>query len=301
MILVIDKASGPSSFTVVKRARAMVGKRGEKVGHGGTLDPFASGVLPVCLGEATKILTFLLDADKSYEAEVRFGVETDTLDRTGKVVAEHALHDLDAAAIETALERFRGPIEQIPPMYSALKRDGRPLYAYARKGETVERPAREVTIHELAMVAFQPPDRAHLRVRCSKGTYVRSLAADLGQRLGVGAHLVELRRTVSGPFRLEHAITLDELDARIADGRALPALSILEALAHLPAVNVNEAQALVLQRGQAMAWESFSGGRELSGPVCAIHDGAEGPCLVAMVAQTPVGCVKVLRGFRAGG
>jgi tRNA pseudouridine55 synthase len=298
-LLIVDKPSGPSSFTVVKRVRALLGKRREKVGHGGTLDPFASGVLPICIGEGTKVLAFLLDADKAYEAVARFGVETDTLDVTGKVVAEHGVGDLSAVAVEAALIAFRGPIEQVPPMYSALKRDGRPLYSYARAGETVERAARKVTIHELEMVGFEAPDRARLRVRCSKGTYIRSLAADLGARLGVGAHLVELRRTASGPFRLDQSITLDELAARVADGRPLPTLSLLEALAHLPTANVDESQALVLARGQRMDWAVLSGGRELVGPVCAVLSGEGGPVLVAVVAQNSDGTVKILRGFRS--
>jgi tRNA pseudouridine55 synthase len=296
-LLVVDKPCGPTSFAVVKRVRALLGNKREKVGHGGTLDPFASGVLPICIGEGTKILPFLLDADKAYEAVVRFGVETDTLDVTGKIVAEHPVGDLSASAIEAALAGFRGPIAQVPPMYSALKRDGRPLYAYARAGETVERAARNVTIFALELVAFDAPDRARITVRCSKGTYIRQLAADVGTRLGVGAHLVELRRTASGPFNLEQAITLEEFEARVADGRPLPMLSLLEALAHLPKVNVDEAQALVLARGQRMAWSELSGGRELVGPVCAVLDGEGGPSLVAMVAQSPEGGVKILRGF----
>jgi tRNA pseudouridine55 synthase len=298
-LLIVDKPSGPSSFTVVKRVRALLGKRRERVGHGGTLDPFASGVLPICMGEGTKVLAFLLDADKAYEAVVRFGVETDTLDVTGKVVAEHGVGDLSAVAVAAALIAYRGPIEQVPPMYSALKRDGRPLYSYARAGETVERAARKVTIHELEMVDFEAPDRARLRVRCSKGTYIRSLAADLGARLGVGAHLVELRRTASGPFRLDQSITLDELAARVADGRPLPTLSLLEALAHLPTANVDESQALVLARGQRMDWAVLSGGRELVGPVCAVLSGEGSPVLVAVVAQNSDSTVKILRGFRS--
>ena len=297
-LLVVDKPCGPTSFAVVKRVRALLGKRREKVGHGGTLDPFASGVLPICIGEGTKVLAFLLDADKAYEAVVRFGIETDTLDLTGRTVAENPVGDLCGASVEAALASFRGTIEQVPPMYSALKRDGRPLYSYARAGQTVERAARKVTIHELEMVGFEPPDRARLRVRCSKGTYIRSLAADLGTRLGVGAHLVELRRTASGPFRLEQSITLDELAARVADGRPLPMVSVLEALAHLPSVDVDESQALVLARGQRMTWESLGQGRDLSGPVCAVRSGAEGPLLIAVVAQNPDGTVKILRGFR---
>jgi tRNA pseudouridine 55 synthase len=299
-LLIVDKPSGPSSFAVVKRVRALLGKRRErreKVGHGGTLDPFASGVLPICIGEGTKVLAFLLDADKSYEAVVRFGVETDTLDVTGQTLAEHPVGDLSAAAIEAVLAVFRGPIEQVPPMYSALKRDGRPLYSYARAGQTVERAARKLTIHELDLVAFEAPDRARLRIRCSKGTYIRSLAADLGQRLGVGAHLVELRRTASGPFHLEQAITLDEVGARIASGRPLPMLSLLEALAHLPRVDVDESQALVLARGQRMEWVVLSGGRALAGPACAVLNGQGGPSLIAVVEQNPDGTVKILRGF----
>ena len=296
-LLVVDKPSGPSSFTVVKRVRALLGKRREKIGHGGTLDPFASGVLPICVGEGTKVLAFLLDADKSYEAQIRFGVETDTLDVTGQVLAQRPVGDLSASAIEQALAGFRGPIEQVPPMYSALKRDGRPLYSYARAGQTVERVARKVTIHELEMVVFEGPDRARLRIRCSKGTYIRSLAADLGARLGVGAHLTELRRTSSGPFRIEQAITLDELAARVADGRPLPSLSMLEALAHLPRVLVDEVQALVLARGQRMEWAALCGGRDLAGAVCAVLNAESGPALVAVVAENPDGTVKILRGF----
>jgi tRNA pseudouridine55 synthase len=298
-LLVVDKPSGPSSFTVVKRVRALLGKRREKVGHGGTLDPFASGVLPICVGEGTKVLAFLLDADKSYEAQVRFGIETDTLDVTGQVLSQHPVGDLSASAIEQALPGFRGAIEQIPPMYSALKRDGRPLYSYARAGQTVERAARQVTIHALEMVAFEAPDRARLRIRCSKGTYIRSLAADLGRRLGVGAHLTELRRTASGPFRIEQAIALDELAVRVSGGRPLPSLSVLEALAHLPRVLVAEAQALVLARGQRMEWAALDGGRGLSGAVCAVLNAESGPSLVAVVAENPDGTVKILRGFRS--
>ena len=300
-LLIIDKPSGPSSFAVCKRVRALLGRRGEKLGHGGTLDPFASGVLPICIGEGTKVVAFLLDADKAYEAVVRFGVETDTLDGTGQVVAQRGLAGLDVAAVAAALAHFRGAIAQVPPMYSALKRNGRPLYAYARKGETVERPPRPVTVHELELVAFTAPDRARLRLRCSKGTYVRSLAADLGTHLGVGAHLVELRRTASGPFTLEQAVTLEDLGARVAEGRPLPMLSVLQALAHLPRLSVSESQSLVLERGQQMSWASLCGGRELAGPVCAVHDGAAEPALVAIVTHDGEGGVKILRGFRGRG
>lgn len=296
-LLIIDKPCGPTSFAVVKRIRALLGKHYGKVGHGGTLDPFASGVLPVCLGEGTKVLPFLLDADKAYDATVRFGVETDTLDRTGQVVATHPLDRLDAGAVEAALVAFRGTIDQVPPMYSALKRDGRPLYAYARAGQTVERPPRTVVVHEITLTAFEPPDRATLRVRCSKGTYIRSLAADLGHHLQVGAHLAELRRTASGPFRIEQAIPLETLAGLVAQGRPLPWLTPLEALAQLPRLSVDPAQALVLRRGQRMAWSDLVRGAAIAGPACAVLDEAGGPTLVAIVREGDQGGVKILRGF----
>lgn len=296
-LLVVDKPVGLSSFGVVKRVRALLGNQREKVGHGGTLDPFASGVLPICMGEGTKVLAFLLDADKTYEAVVRFGVETDTLDVTGQVIAEHPVLGLSEAGLSAALERFRGAIEQVPPMFSALKRDGKPLYAYARAGITLERTARTVTIHALDLLGFEAPDRARLRIRCSKGTYIRSLAADLGTTLGVGAHLVELRRTASGPFRIEQAMSLDQLASCVAESRPLPMLSPLQALAHLPSVTVDEAAARVLACGQRMDWSQFADGRALVGPVCAICERGDGPVLIAVVGQNPDGTVKILRGF----
>jgi tRNA pseudouridine55 synthase len=296
-ILVIDKPCGPSSFGVVKRVRALLGKKRERVGHGGTLDPFASGVLPLCVGEGTKVLPFLLGADKSYEALIRFGVETDTLDVTGTVIAEHPVADLTRQGLEAGLDSFRGTIEQVPPMYSALKRDGMPLYKYARAGITVERQPRKVTIHSLDLLDFDGVDRARLRIHCSKGTYIRALAADLGRQLGVGGHLVELRRTASGPFRIEQAVTLDALASLVAEGRPLPMITPLQALAHLPAVSVDDAGARVLRFGQRMDWQSFAGERPLSGAVCAVAESPEGPVLVAVVAQGPDGTVKILRGF----
>jgi len=298
-ILVIDKPSGPSSFTVCKRVRGMLRAPGQKVGHGGTLDPFASGVLPVCLGEGTKVLPFLLGADKTYEAVVRFGMETDTLDATGKVIAEHPLTGLDVASVASALADFRGEIEQIPPMYSALKHAGRPLYVYARRGQNVERRPRRVTIHALDMLGFVSPDRVRLRVRCSKGTYIRSLAADLGTRLGVGGHLLELRRTAAGPFRIEQAITLEEVGATLAAGRPLPEISEVDALSHLPRLCVDEPQALSLVHGKDMAWRTLGrGDAPADGPACAVLDSAQGPRLIAIVTPETDGRVKILRGFQ---
>jgi tRNA pseudouridine55 synthase len=244
------------------------------------------------------VLPFLLDADKRYEATVRFGLETDTHDCTGQVVAEHPLAGLTAAAVAAALDRFRGDIAQVPPMYSALKHDGRPLYSYARAGQVVARAPRRVSIHELSLLEFMASGQARLRIRCSKGTYVRQLAADLGHELGVGAHLIALRRTASGPFTIEDSVTPDELRARVADGRPLPMLSLLAALTHLPKVTVDDDEALALERGQPMTWQAFSRGRELDGRACAVVESAAGPTLVAVVEPKADGNVKILRGFR---
>jgi tRNA pseudouridine55 synthase len=301
-VLVVDKPVGPTSFTVVRQIRGALARaagrkaRDVKVGHGGTLDPMASGVLPICVGEATKLAPFLLDADKEYEATVRFGAETDTLDAEGEIVATAPVTGLEAAAVEAALAAFRGSIEQVPPMFSALKRAGRPLYSYARAGESVERAPRQVAVYALTLVAFEPPDQARLRIRCSKGTYVRVLGADLGRALGTRAHLTALRRLGSGPFRLEAALALDEVLRRIESGQALPFVSLSDALAHLPAVRVTEVLANTLRRGQPLAWAALpdapSGGsiRVLG------SDGA----LVAVVEPGEAGAVRTLRAFHVG-
>ena len=197
---------------MVRQVRHAAGVR--RVGHGGTLDPLASGVLPVCLGEATKLAPFLLGADKEYDVTIRLGVETDTDDAEGAVTATcdaGALAAVTAAVVGEALARFRGPIEQTPPAYAAIKRDGRPLYSYARAGESVEVAPRAVVIHALEMTHFGGPEDVRLHVHCSKGTYVRALARDLGRVLGVGGHVTALRRTRSGPFSLLQARPLAEI------------------------------------------------------------------------------------------
>jgi tRNA pseudouridine55 synthase len=252
-VLVMDKAPGPTSFDVVRRIRHAA--RVRRVGHGGTLDPLASGVLPICLGEATKLAPFLLDADKEYEFSLRLGVETDTYDAAGAVTATADATGVDEARVRAALAAFTGAIEQKPPMYSALKREGRPLYDYARAGETVELAARPVTVYELALVTWRGPEEVSLRMRCSKGTYVRSLAFDLGRALGVGAHVTALRRTRSGPFTLAQARPLDEVLAALAGAPAETGTAGLElvrpedALAHLPRASVDEAGARALEQG----------------------------------------------------
>jgi tRNA pseudouridine55 synthase len=181
----------------------------EKAGHTGSLDPLATGVLPLCFGEATKFSQYLLDADKGYETVMQLGVTTTTADAEGEVIERREVN-VDASDIEALLPQFRGDINQVPPMYSALKRDGQPLYKLARAGEVVEREARSVTIARLELLSCAA-DRAILAVDCSKGTYIRTLVEDIGHLLGCGAHVAELRRTKAGPFDLSQSVSLDEL------------------------------------------------------------------------------------------
>ena len=210
-VLLLDKPTGCSSNHALQAARRAF--NAAKAGHTGTLDPLASGLLPLTFGEATKFSQMLLDADKEYVATVQLGTTTTTGDAEGEVLARAPVA-VDAAMLETALAAFRGPIEQLPPMYSALKRDGKPLYEYARAGIEVERTPRAVTIHALDLLAFRAGGACcDLRVRCSKGTYVRSLAIDLGAALGCGAHLSALRRTAIGAFTLDGAVALATLEA----------------------------------------------------------------------------------------
>ena len=220
----------------MRQVRHAAGVR--RVGHGGTLDPLASGVLPVCLGEATKLAPFLLGADKEYDVTIRLGVETDTDDAEGAVTATcdaGALAAVTAAIVGDALAQFRGPIDQTPPAYAAIKRDGRPLYSYARAGESVEVAPRAVVIHALEMTHFGGPEDVRLHVHCSKGTYVRALARDLGRVLGVGGHVMALRRTRSGPFSLLQARPLPEILEALVKGSRSSDLSLDLLLVSLPA------------------------------------------------------------------
>lgn len=227
-VLLLDKPEGLSSNHALQRAKRAVDAR--KAGHTGTLDPFATGLLLCCFGRATKISGAMLEADKTYVATLAFGEETDSGDRTG-IVTQRAPADftgVDRDRLEAVLAQFRGPIEQVPPMYSALKRDGKPLYQYARQGIEIERPPRQVTIHALDLLAFEGT-QAIVRVDCSKGTYIRTLAQDIGRALGCHAHLAALRRTRIGPFDLEHAIGLDALQSMDAPQSALIPLHALPA------------------------------------------------------------------------
>ena len=248
-VLLLDKPVGPSSSAVLQAVKRLLSA--EKAGHAGTLDPLASGLLPLLFGEATKFAQFGLDSIKEYRARVRLGVATDTGDAEGRIVERHRVEVSDAA-LAPALARFRGVIRQVPPMFSALKQGGQPLYAMARAGLSVERAARSVTIHELELLE-RAGDALHLRVRCSKGTYVRQLAVDLGLALDTVAHLEALRRTAVGGFRLENSVTLDDLQALGERARLswlLPADSLLEGL---PRLELPEDLADRFQNGQSVA------------------------------------------------
>ncbi|CAM5195008.1 tRNA pseudouridine synthase B OS=Castellaniella defragrans OX=75697 GN=truB PE=3 SV=1 [Castellaniella defragrans] len=225
-VLLLDKPEGLSSNHALQRAKRTVDAR--KAGHTGTLDPFATGLLVCCFGRATKISARMLEADKIYEATLAFGEETDSGDLTGQIVAraESGFTGVTTSGLEAVLAEFRGEIEQIPPMVSALKRDGKPLYEYARQGIEVERAPRRVTIHALELLACEGRV-ARVRVHCSKGTYVRTLAQDIGRRLGCRAHLSALRRTAVGPFSIDAAVGLDALQAMAAPEQALLPLHAL--------------------------------------------------------------------------
>lgn len=245
-VLLLDKPAGVSSNAALQRARRLFAA--EKAGHTGTLDPLASGLLPVCFGEATKFAQSLLDAEKRYRATVRFGASTTTGDAEGETVAQGPV-DFDAAALRAALARFTGRIRQVPPAHSALKHRGRPLYDYARKGIEVPREAREVEIHSLGLVDWAPPD-AILDIACSKGTYVRTLAEDLGRALGTCAHLVALVRTGTGGFELAEAIGIDALEALAPDQRPKRLRPVDSLLAALPRLDLDAEAALALRCGR---------------------------------------------------
>jgi tRNA pseudouridine55 synthase len=252
--IVLDKPVGLGSTTAVSAVKRILREAGEpktKVGHGGTLDPLASGVLPIALGEATKLAGRMLDATKSYDFTIRFGAETDTLDAEGEVVATSAVRPT-REQVEAALPRFTGKIEQIPPAYSALKIEGKPAYARARAGETVEPKPRAVTIHELT-VKDAHAGEVTLAATVSKGTYIRSLARDIARALNSVGHVTMLRRTRAGPFGLESAISLDFLD-EAAKARRLTetVLPLNAALDDIPALPVTPDQARLLRHGQML-------------------------------------------------
>ena len=246
-VLLLDKPVGFSSNDALIKAKRVLNAK--KAGHTGTLDPFATGLLPLCFGEATKFSQDLLEADKTYDTTVHLGLTTDTGDTEGEVVDTRAV-DVTLEQIEAVLARFRGPIAQVPPMYSALKRDGKPLYEYARAGITLEREARNVVIHKLELIAYEAPF-LKLSVTCSKGTYIRVLGQDIGAALGCGAHLNALRRTQVGALTTAGMITLDDLTAHAAPLSLLAPVDAL--LASFPAVQLTEDLAKRFLQGQRLA------------------------------------------------
>ena len=244
----MDKPAGISSNDVVQQAKRLFGA--QKVGHTGSLDPLATGVLPLCFGEATKFSQYLLDADKKYWAQVRLGITTETGDADGEVIAQADASSVTPAQAVAALETFVGEIDQIPSMYSALKHQGQPLYKLARKGIEVERAPRQVSIFSAELLQFSEAS-IELRVHCSKGTYIRSLAEDLGSALGCGAHVSALRRLAAGPYEEGQATTLAELcetnDMQEMDALLLPVSSAVDSW---PAVRLHEDTAHYVRQGQ---------------------------------------------------
>ncbi len=246
----INKPTGLTSHDVVARARRGLGIK--KIGHAGTLDPLADGVLVLCLGSATRLSEYVMQSSKRYRARVRLGVVTDTYDAEGHILREQEAGHITHAEVEQALARFLGDIEQVPPMYSAIKQGGRKLYELARAGEEVERQPRRVTISSLIISAWQPPE-VTLDVICSAGTYVRSLAYDLGERLGVGAHLSGLTRTASGGFTLDQAVPLDTLLEEAARDTWLQyVVTPPVALAGWPSVHLDAAALEHIRHGRAV-------------------------------------------------
>jgi tRNA pseudouridine55 synthase len=249
-IFILDKSPGMTSHDVVARVRRIIGQK--RVGHAGTLDPMATGVLPVVVGKATRLVEYLAEADKAYRATLVLGATSDTYDREGNVVPKPGAVLPGREDVERALEGFRGEIEQVPPMHSALKVGGKRLYELARQGIEVERAARPVTISRLEMEAYRPPV-LQLFIECSKGTYIRSLAHDLGAALGTGAYLDSLVRTRVGAYSLEEAVTLDGLEAAFAEGTWQESLRPPESiLAGWPMYEVDADTAKAITQGKAV-------------------------------------------------
>ena len=285
--VVVDKPAGITSHDVVSRVRRILGTK--KVGHTGTLDPFATGVLPIAVNDGTKAIPFLDEGSKTYEALLRLGVTTDTLDMTGTLLSESDPSNVTPDQCISTLSCFTGAINQIPPMYSAIKQNGQPLYKLARQGVEVERKARHVEIYSLELLSFELPHVA-IRVVCSRGTYVRSLANDIGQALGCGAALQELRRSASGPFRIEEAVTLAELEVAAGEGRVEAlCLSLMAALGHLPEISLTDAGVEGLRFGMSPSWNATF----LEAPLVCTEETAvrltSGGALVALAILVP-GC-----------
>ncbi len=288
-VLLVDKPQGITSFDVVRKLRRIF--KIKKIGHTGTLDPMATGLMLVCLGQATRLSPYLTDFGKSYRATVILGVETDSLDADGQVT-----HRADSAAVaqvkpvdfEGALEGFRGEIQQRPPAFSAIKVDGERLYAKARRGEQVEVPIRTVNIESLDLIGAEPPEFT-FETSCSKGTYIRSLAADIGRELGVGGHLNALRRLTVGQFDVEQATTIAELEELGGNAACERLISMRDALGHLPAIELDPTQTQNLRQGRREVFLNAPKG------LCIAVD-REGT-LVALVEANGDQPAPIVRGF----
>lgn len=278
-ILLVDKPEGITSAEVVRRIKRKVGV---KVGHLGTLDPFATGLLPLCLGDATKVAQFLNTADKTYEGTIQLGVATDTGDRTGAVCDQQAVPAISEAALAHVVEKFSGEQTQTPPMYSAIKRAGVPLYKLAREGVEVERESRPISIYALALERVAE-SRIRFRVECSKGTYVRVLAEDIGRELGTVAHLAELRRVTFGHFRLDQgAVDIEDWEPASRVGL----LSIRDALADLPVVALEASGQAAVRHGQAWVLDRLVLPPSASGRALLVSDAGDP---LAVVEQSAAG------------
>ena len=280
-ILLLNKPLGMSSNGALQKVRYLF--FAAKAGHTGSLDPLATGVLPICLGEATKFTQFLLDADKHYQATFRFGMATASGDAGGEIVSEKGATDLTVNQLEAVLADFRGDISQIPSMYSALKHQGQPLYKLAREGIEIEREARPVTIYSLVLTAFRPGKfaEADVEIHCTKGTYVRTLAEDMGAQLGCGAYVSKLHRNIAGPFDEADTITLEELEAlrenHLAEELDYLLKSMDAGIKHLMAVDLPEDTAFYFRQGQpVMAPQAYREGEE--GDIVRVFE-TEGPFL----------------------
>ena len=252
-IVVLDKANGLSSNAALQEVKRLY--EANKAGHAGSLDPLATGVLPVCLGEATKVSQFLLDSDKRYRTRIKLGIRTDTGDSEGSIIERNEGISISRKAIERALTKFKGEVEQVPPMHSAIKMNGVPLYKLARKGITVEREPRLVTLYQICLVEFVNSE-LELEISCSKGTYIRTIADDLGQELGCGAHVIELRRTQAGVFTEKDSISAEELVLE-KENRGLDKIDQFlipmdRAIQDLPEVNLPSITASHVKNGQAV-------------------------------------------------
>ncbi len=252
-ILLLDKRLGVSSNKALQEVRRLL--NANKAGHTGSLDPLATGLLPLCFGEATKVSALMLDYDKRYQVTIKLGVMTDTGDCEGQIIAEMPVPAFNATDLQACLQQYCGEIDQVPPMYSALKHQGKKLYELARAGQTVDRPARRIRIFELNVLNFSQ-EHISLDVTCSKGTYIRSLAEDIGQHLGSCGTVTALRRTATGPFLIEQACTLEQLQNMNSDTVRGHLMAVDKPLAHIPAIGLSVSEAAQIKLGQQIASSS---------------------------------------------